>query len=269
MEEGQSERRGNLGAEQYESRTFSVVPDDHGMYIVRGRLTPEIGALLMRAIDAASDALFRVRRLPHDAARIDTDVDAAQRRADAVGLLAERALAAGFSDTGVASSAPRTEISSPAEACSESLVQSSAPEAGCACSSRHVPISGTRAERYQVILHVDADTLSADGEPGRAELEDGTRVSAETIRRLSCDASVVKVTHANDGSILEVGRKTRTISNGLRRALEVRDRGCRFPGCHLRFTDAHHLKHWADGGETGLSNCVLLCPLFRIRNNPH
>src|SRR5687767_2460903 len=66
--------------EQYESRTFSVVPDDHGMYIVRGRLTPEIGALLMRAIDAASDALFRVRRLPHDAARIDTDVDAAQRR---------------------------------------------------------------------------------------------------------------------------------------------------------------------------------------------
>src|SRR5688500_11685012 len=91
--------------EQYESRTFSVVPDDDGMYIVRGRLTPEIRALLMRAIDAAGDALFRERRLPNDVAGLDTDVDAAQRRADAMGLLAERALAAGFSDAGIPSSA--------------------------------------------------------------------------------------------------------------------------------------------------------------------
>src|SRR5687767_440799 len=86
--------------EQYESRTFSVFPDDDGMYIVRGRLTPEIGAFLMRAIDAAGDALFRERRLPHDVSTIDMDVDAAQRRADAVGLLAERALAAGFGGVG-------------------------------------------------------------------------------------------------------------------------------------------------------------------------
>jgi hypothetical protein len=83
--------------------------------------------------------------------------------------------------------------------------------------------------------------------------------SAETSRRLSCDASVVKVEHAGDGSILSVGRRTRTISSALRRALEVRDRGCRFPGCGLRFTDGHHVTHWADGGETSLSNCVLLC----------
>ena len=230
--------------EQYEARTFSVVPDDDGMYVVRGRLTPEIGALLMRAIDAAGDALFRERRLRNDISAIDTDMDAAQRRADAVGLLAERALAAGFGGKAVASSAP--------------AVQSADSE--CACASPDVPISGTRAERYQVILHVEPATLRSDAEPGRAELEDGTRVSAETCRRLSCDASIINMTHADDGSILEIGRKARTISNGLRRALEVRDRGCRFPGCHLRFTDAHHLMHWADGGETGLSNCLLLCP---------
>ena len=59
--------------------------------------------------------------------------------------------------------------------------------------------------------------------------------------------------------MLDVGRKTRTISPSVRRALEVRDRGCRFPGCGLRFTDAHHIKHWADGGETALSNLLLLC----------
>jgi hypothetical protein len=61
------------------------------------------------------------------------------------------------------------------------------------------------------------------------------------------------------GSVLDVGRRTRTISPALRRALEVRDRGCRFPGCGLRFTDAHHVRHWADGGETSLANCLLLC----------
>ena len=61
------------------------------------------------------------------------------------------------------------------------------------------------------------------------------------------------------GSVLDVGRQTRTIPPALRRALDARDRGCRFPGCGLRFTDAHHIVHWADGGETTLGNTVLLC----------
>ena len=126
-------------------------------------------------------------------------------------------------------------------------------------SSARAPISGTRAERYQVMLHVDADTLSEDREPGRSELEDGTRVSAETSRRLACDAAIVTVSHDTDDSVLGVGRRTRTISPALRRALEVRDRGCRFPGCGLRFTDAHHVRHWADGGETTFQNLLLLC----------
>src|ERR671919_2089876 len=134
--------------ERYRSRTFSVFPDDDGMYIVTGRLTPEVGALLMRAIEAASDALFREREMPVAADDRDTETEAKQRRADAVGLLAERALAAGFG--------------------------------GAECgSSSDVPISGTRAEHYQVVLHVEPQTLSADGEPGRSELEDGTRVSPE------------------------------------------------------------------------------------------
>jgi hypothetical protein len=121
------------------------------------------------------------------------------------------------------------------------------------------PISGTRAERYQVVLHVEAATLEAGGDPGRSDLEDGTRVAAETSRRLSCDAGLVRITRGEDGSILDVGRRTRTITPALRRALDVRDRGCRFPGCGLRFTDAHHLRHWADGGTTSLANTVLLC----------
>ncbi|MGH7448020.1 MAG: DUF222 domain-containing protein, partial [Longimicrobiales bacterium] len=122
-----------------------------------------------------------------------------------------------------------------------------------------VPVSGTRAERYQVVVHVELATLACAGAGGRSELEDGTRVSAETSRRLACDASIVRVQRGYDSAILDVGRRTRTIPPALRRALEVRDAGCRFPGCGLRFCDAHHVVHWADGGATALSNTVLLC----------
>jgi hypothetical protein len=222
--------------ERHDSRTLSVFPDEEGMYVVKGRLTPELGALLMRAVEAAGDALYREKDSKHVAAETFQE-DSARRRADALGLVAERALGAGFG---------------------------AVPEAGeggdsGTGSDARVPLSGTRAERYQVLLHVDADTLAAEGEPGRSELEDGTRVAAETSRRLACDAAIVAVRHDTEGSVLGVGRRTRTISPSLRRALEARDRGCRFPGCGLRFTDAHHVRHWADGGETSLANLLLLC----------
>jgi HNH endonuclease len=65
--------------------------------------------------------------------------------------------------------------------------------------------------------------------------------------------------HDQDGRLLEVGARTRTISPALRRALHHRDRHCRFPGCGSRFTQGHHLRHWAQGGPTTLSNLALLC----------
>jgi hypothetical protein len=106
---------------------------------------------------------------------------------------------------------------------------------------------------------VDAEALRLDADDGQSVLAGGVRVSAETSRRLACDASRVVMTHDRDGNLLDVGRRTRTISPALRRALEHRDRGCRFPGCSNGFADAHHLEHWADGGATRLDNLVLLC----------
>ena len=234
------------------------------MYLVRGRLDPEVGALLMRALEAAGDALFRKETAE--------EIEPTHRRADAMGLLAERALAVGFGGAGAAGEeAENAEDAKPAE-----------EEAADREAARPTPLSGSRAERYQVVLHVEAPTLARErhtgreggpresspgssSESGRSELEDGTRVSAETSRRLSCDAGVVRITEAPDDSapqgrrVLDVGRKARTIPPSLRRALESRDRGCRFPGCGLRFTDAHHIEHWADGGQTNLRNLVLLC----------
>ncbi|MGH2601118.1 MAG: HNH endonuclease signature motif containing protein, partial [Dehalococcoidia bacterium] len=76
---------------------------------------------------------------------------------------------------------------------------------------------------------------------------------------MACDASTVVLRHAPDGTVLDVGRKRRTIPPAIRRALTARDRHCQFPGCTARHCEAHHLEHWADGGATRLTNLALLC----------
>jgi hypothetical protein len=114
-------------------------------------------------------------------------------------------------------------------------------------------------DRNQIVVHVDAETLKHD-HAGRCELEEGPSLAAETARRLSCDASLISIIENEQGEPLDVGRKTRTIPPAIRRALNSRDRGCRFPGCTFtRYVDGHHVKHWAHGGETKLSNLVTLC----------
>jgi len=92
-----------------------------------------------------------------------------------------------------------------------------------------------------------------------ARIEHGPHVCAETARRLACDSGLVTMTRDRSGNVLDVGRRRRTVPAAIRRALDVRDRGCRFPGCMSRYCDAHHVTPWVDGGETKLDNLVLLC----------
>lgn len=112
--------------------------------------------------------------------------------------------------------------------------------------------SSSSADHYQVVVHVDETALT--GGDGRSDLP------IETVRRLACDGSLVTVIENGDGEPLSIGRKRRSVSPAIRRALWSRDRGCSFPGCHnTRFVDAHHVRHWSAGGETSLDNLVLLC----------
>ncbi|HEU4778801.1 MAG TPA: DUF222 domain-containing protein [Steroidobacteraceae bacterium] len=123
----------------------------------------------------------------------------------------------------------------------------------------HGAIEAAGGERHQIVVHVAAETLR-DRAAGCCEFEHGPSMAAETTRRLACDASVVALIENDDGEPLNVGRKTRTISAPLRRTLNARDKGCRFPGCaNTRYIDAHHVEHWANGGETKPSNLVSLC----------
>jgi len=211
-------------AKQRERRHFRAYTDEDGMLVLRGRLAPEVGAMLMRALEVAGDELFQEHRAGKRPP--DDEPTIGQRRADALGRVAERALA----------------------------VAVAVADEGTAKSPR-----GNSADRFQVVVHVDAEALEAESEIGQAVLESGVRVSAETSRRLGCDASRVVMRHDADGQVLDVGRKTRTVPPSIRRALNFRDQGCRFPGCGVRVCDAHHVEHWADGGKTSLDNLVLLC----------
>ena len=206
---------------RHASRGLHVYQDEDGMVTVRGRLEPEVGALLVQALTAARETLYQRARARDGATARPGDVSAetpsmAQQRADALALLAETALHHGLDP-------------------------------------------GAPGERYQVVVHVDAQALADPDQTGQSVLEDGTRVSAETSQRLACDASRVVMRHDDDGQLLEIGARTRTIPPALRRALHHRDHGCRFPGCGVRFAQGHHLRHWARGGPTTLSNLALLC----------
>ena len=198
------------------SRSVTTYVDEDGMVVLRARLTPELGAVVQRALEAASERLYQESRQGAAPESVGEEVTPGQRRADALALIAESAL-------------------------NNSLDR------------------GTTADRYQVVMHVEGP---AGGPSQHAVLEltdGGIHVSAETSRRLSCDASVVVMRESPDGSALDVGRKTRTIPTAIRRALDARDGRCRFPGCTARRCDAHHIEHWVDGGATALDNLGLVC----------
>ena len=115
-------------------------------------------------------------------------------------------------------------------------------------------------EKPHLNIHVDIDTLQQ--RPGRLhETESGQVLSMTEVRQLACDASLSRIVWNGKSEIIDVGRKTRVIPAATRRAVIARDRHCIFPGCgrSARWSDVHHLVHWADGGRTDLSNLCLLC----------
>jgi hypothetical protein len=245
---------------QHRERAMYFFYDEDGSMILHAKLPPEIGAVVKTAIEEA------IRVLENENENEDADTPApvetestvsaetiavpdpasshdrfAAKRADALRLLAEAFL------------------------------------------TRQSDAVGSVADRFQVVVHIDQRLLTSAGavaangataaanrsEIGaercnlgaeRCELADGRALALETVRRLGCDASVVGMIDTPTGEPLSVGRKTRSIPPALQRALKARDGGCRFPGCnHSQFTEGHHVRNWADGGETKLGNLITLC----------
>ena len=206
-----------LSREAIQERDQSLLyyTDSDGSLFIRGKLPAEVGALFVRALEAAEDSLPIPKDVPAGTSS-DERQHLRKRRVEALATLAESFLATGPRD-----------------------------------------LSG--GDRQLIVVHVDAGTLQ-HGHAGRCELEHGPSVASETARRLACDASVIRIIENEKGEPLDVGRKTRAIPPAIRRALNSRDKGCRFPGCSFkRYVDGHHVRHWANGGETKLSNLVTLC----------
>jgi hypothetical protein len=208
---------GRTARVQQKKRSFSMRQDKDGTWAVRGRLTPEVGAVLMKALQAAGDVLSKEERASGVSAETSSPSKTRrQSRADALRLLAESALASGLNP-------------------------------------------GKSSERYQVVVHADQPVLQDASACGQSVLEPGAGVSAETSRRIACDASVVVMTHDDSGNVLEVSPRRSIIPPAIRQALDARDETCRFPGCKARSRQGHHVEHWANGGETKLWNLLNLC----------
>ncbi len=318
--------------QRHDSRALDTWVDDDGMVVVRGRLTPEVGAVLRRALDAALDAA--PSPVDADGAAADTAdgmaPNVSQRRADALGTVAECALAGGLdkgtagdryqvvvhvdadtlandtpadADDGRAAAAtplrpsggtgnagtragdgPDTRISPRPSDRNGDEDETAMTTDGASTPALYVP-AGTYRQRAAVADEATEETVPAAtpapdpprsdrSQPaparptacpavtrGQSALDEagGIRFSAETARRLACDAAKVTMQHGPGGEVLSVGRRTRTLSPALRRALAARDRHCRFPGCTATRCDGHHIRHWARGGATVLDNLVLLC----------
>jgi len=207
--------------QRHELREMHWHVDDDGSYVIKARLTPEQGERVLKAVESAMDEEFNERQ----------------------GAPAEESTAA---------------LDSPV---SEPVAQRRADALARVAEGFLGGEAGTTGgERSTIHLHTDLDTLRQDGESAESSLDSGAKISAETSRRLACDCGVVHWEEDEDGDVLNIGRKSRSIPPAIRRALKRRDHGCRFPGCTAhKYVDAHHIQHWADGGETKMDNLVLLC----------
>lgn len=123
----------------------------------------------------------------------------------------------------------------------------------------HLP--GRGGERPQVVVTMPFQPWHDKTIQAVGQLDNGQKVSPQTLRRMACDADVIPVVLGTDGQPLDVGRRQRLITTGIRKALAIRDGGCAFPACDrpASWCDGHHIVPWLAGGVTSVDNGVLLC----------
>jgi hypothetical protein len=229
---------------QDDARKLVYYQDQDGMWVIHARLPPEAGAIVIKAIEAVANPVQEEKqealKTREESVSAETFSEAVEKeqpnryqelmehtRADALAKIAEHFVAT--------------------------------------CGETQEPQGLKGSERCQLVLHVDINTLRQhNSEPSPAhehcQMVGKHWISPNTARRLSCDTSLITVLEDEQGRVLNIGRKARTVPSNISRALSLRDKTCRFPGCcESRYVDAHHIQHWADGGETSLDNLVTLC----------
>ena len=252
---------------QHENRGLTFWHDDDGTVVLHGRFPPEMGARILSALDVAMHAHAAEQPAagwddeglaPGDVPRGTSGSEVSSVDAETGAGAREPVTANRKEDARVfLTDVPRgTFMRGPSRTVRRA--DALAWMAERMFESGDAP--ALASDRHEIVVHVEAEVL-ADGRAGRCEIEHRTAIAAETARRLCCDAGIVPVVDGANGEPLSVGRRTRSIPPAVRRALASRDRGCRFPGCPATHRlHGHHVRHWADGGETSLDNLILLCP---------
>jgi hypothetical protein len=194
----------------------------HGTVVVTAELLADEADTVRSALDRVADQLWRAQHPDRARQRIDDGPTWTQRQADALVETARRVLS-GTTGTG----------------------------------------GGGGGARPSVIVTVDLDTLRSGLHDASVCATDwGTPLSAQTARRLACDAEIIPMVLGGAGEVLDLGRSRYTPTRAQRRAVKRRDRHCRYPGCDLppAWCQIHHILDWYFGGATDLDNLVLLCP---------
>ena len=212
--------------------------DDDGNLVGSFRIPAEAGAVLVAAIEEATEladikeADSQRARDPHGAASLDALIDLVAAGAQAL----------------------RHAGGTPAE--SRYLLQVIVEQAVL----EH-PDTDTDPDTDQNTFPETSDAARGymSDPAGVCQVADGPGLSAHTARRIACDATVTTITQNDQGNLLDLGRKRRTVSRLQKIALQRRDRHCQYPGCNRTRTDGHHIVHWADGGPTNLDNLLSLC----------
>ncbi len=232
--------------QQREQRHLNTRWDDDGCLEIKVRLSAEQGAVVLKALEAAVDSLKEVVS--------DTQTPKAEEHTPA-----------GVSDDPFQQQREREQ--------QLHRVQNQRADALVLMANQSLQSQSTNAntaDRYQVVVHVDSQVLAGEVHTkptGEADcyIEQEAAVSVETARRLSCSCKIV--TALTRGSEpLNIGRSSRAVPTSIRRALAIRDGQCQFPGCDChKHLDAHHIEHWASGGETSLDNLIEVCHYHHVK----
>ena len=249
-----------------ERRYLDCRREADGSVKLEARLSPEVGEMLLKALEAA-DAELEARdgvtgkaeaAAPAGAANAELKTrDRDKESSNAVDVSAETSRAQAARWRHLCAAPEDVSAETPARSVSQRRADALEHILGRFLAGK---CSTSAAGAHEVVVHIAHNALRDVPESSGAEFDNGRSVAVETARRLGCDGALVGVVEGARGEPLAVGRRTRAVPPAIRRALRVRDGGCRFPGCdRSRYVHAHHVKHWADGGETALDNLVTLC----------
>jgi len=237
--------------------------DETGMYIINARLPPEEGALVIKALeviqaenqrkkdDAMIDAKAKIEAETETTVNVDSNNVSAETFNEKL-LLSEPGVSE-LVPAGMAGQDFQTDRASALTHLAENYLNG----------VRVDSTSNSLGEKYQVFLHINANAASLDWKVSQADhcsIDHRSFLAPEVAKRLACDASLTTVLEDDQGNTLNIGRRSRIVPRAMSHALRIRDAGCRYPGCtQTHYTDSHHIKHWAQGGETSMENLVTLC----------